>query len=261
MRVTCSTFAFQGLPLDRAFTRMREMGFGWADVSVHWDPAYGHLQPESVRHEPDAALDTVRAAMARGRVKIAAFNLNTERFALSERGQVEAVCRLAQRADIPVVSVLAGGLNEVTEKRRLTDFVEIGRDHGLVIALETLEETPFQDPTIAAGMASLVPGLKLTLDSGHLLSMGFAQDTWKPLYPHVAHVHLKDSAAGRNVYQVPVGKGQLNLGALVAALRAASYDGALTIEYVGPRAIDKYQFDAEGETGRMREAVERALAL
>lgn len=260
VRVACSTFPFQGLPLEHTLVRIRELGFAWADLSIHWDPLWGHLQPETVQRESAAALERLEAAQSRSHVRVGAVNLTTERFALAERGQVEAVCKLAQRAGIGLISVQAGGRDEIAERRRLMDFVELGKAHGVTIALETLSGTPYQAPARAAQAAAAdAPGLRLTLDTGHLFSTGSPQDTWAPTYPHVAHVHIKDAALSPDEYQVPVGKGLLDAPRLVRDLSAAGFDGLIAVEYVGPRPRDKYRFDAETEARKLREILDRSL--
>lgn len=261
VRIACTTFPFQGLPLEHTLTRIRELGFAWADLSIHWDPLWGHLQPETVSKEPAAALERVQAAQARSRVKIASINLTTERFALSERGLVEAVCKLAQQAQIGLISVQAGGRDEIAERRRLMDFVELGKAHGVKFALETLEDTPYQDPARAAQAAAHdVAGLTITLDTGHLFCTGSPQESWTPLYPWVGHVHVKDAALSMSEYQVPVGRGLLDVPRLVRDLTGAGFDGIIVVEYIGPRPRNKYQFDAETESRKLRELLERALA-
>jgi len=260
LRVACSSFPFQGLPLGLTLARMRELGFRWADLSVHHDPVWGHLQPEHVRQEPRAAFDALRRAREESGVGVAAINLNSEMFAHAERGHVEAVCALARRAGAPVVSMLAGDRDEVVEVRRLRDFVGVATDHGLVLALETYEHSPYRDPARALALTHVVPGLKLALDTGHLMCTGSGQETWAPLFPHVAHVHVKDAGPSWGEYQVPVGKGQLDVPALIASLRAAGYDGALTVEYIGPRPRDVHKYDVETEIRKMRELLERTLA-
>lgn len=255
MRLACSTFPFQGLPLVGALTRINELGFGFADVVLSYDPRWGHIQPDQVLHDPLPVLEQMEEAEGHSGTKIAAFNVTFESGSLSERGQFDAVAKLARRMRVPVVNVVAGTGDELVEYRRLRDFHALAKDCGITLCVETYQPSIFQVPAVAAELADGLRGVKLTLDTGHLLSQGFHADTWAPLYRHVGHVHLWDAVQAPDRVQVPFGEGGLDLPAVVDALRRAGYTETLTIEYIGVTPGEAVRFDPEQEIVKMRRAL------
>ena len=256
----CSTYPFQSLPLDQALMRMDELGFRYADISISHLPGAGHMMPEQVKDEPVAALEILEGAMDRSRVRIVVFDLETKPFDLSERGQVEAVCRLARRAGVGVVNVMgAATKDEPLDVRRLRDFHRLAADFGVTLSVE-----PRRNPSLsiaAAVEAVQAAGIRITLDVGCLLSGGIPQETWGPILPFVSHVHLYDTRGEKNQRQVPWGTGVLELGPLIASLKSAGYQGFLTAEYLGPKPGDRHPFDPEPELVKLRKAVEVELGL
>jgi sugar phosphate isomerase/epimerase len=253
MRLACSTFPYQGLPLTGALRRMHELGFRFADVVLNADPRWGHIQPDQVLHDPLPVLEQLEEAEGRSGVKIAAFNLAFEAGSLSERGQFEACCKLARRLRVPVVNVVAGNGDELVEYRRLRDFHALARDCEVTLCVETFVPSIFQEPKMAAELADGLRGVRLTLDTGHLLSQGYGVASWQPLYHHVGHVHLwaavRPPAHAENL---PGDRG-LEVPALLAELAQVGYAGTLTIEYIGTVGREGVRFDPEEEIRALRD--------
>ena len=256
--VACSTYPFVSLPLEQALIRMDELGFRYADIAISQAPGAGHMTPAQVREEPMAALEMVERAMDSSRVRIVVFDLETRPYDLSERGQVEAACRLARRSGVGIVNVMRAGTGETAvDMRRLRDFARVAADLGITLTVEPAR--PLAMDVQGAVEAVQAGGLRITLDVGRLLGGGIPQEEWGPLYPHVAHVHLYDTRGREGERQVPWGTGAVKAGPLVAALKAAKYRGFITAEYLevsGPGA----PFDVEPELVKLRRAVEEELA-
>ncbi len=259
MRPSCSTFPFQGLPLDQTLMRIRDLGFRYAEVSVHHDPVWGHVQPEAVMTDPLLVLEMIETAEGRSGVKFGSMCLGLDHTSLHERGHFEACAKLARRTRIPVLTIQVHRRDELVEVRRLKDFLSIGADHGLTVCAETHTDSPILQPADAVRWTKENPGLGLTIDTGHLLCRDIPQSEWTPLYPHTRHLHLKDASPGADRYQLPFGRGTLDVPDLVQGLGRAGYGGFIVMEYVGPRREDAMQFDPAPEIRALREAVESAM--
>jgi sugar phosphate isomerase/epimerase len=259
IRVACSTIAFTGMPLGDAFARIRSLGFAHVDLSVHHAPGWGHFQAEDIRGNQDLVLEELLRAREASGVGVAAINLNLDPGFSAERGQFESACLFAVRAGAPVVSLVPSRRNEAVERHRLADHLAIATRYGVVLAVEFHDPSVMREMRSALDFARDMPGLRITLDTGHLIHVGTPQSEWGPLYPHVRHVHVKDAGRGLGLAQTPVGKGDLNVPLLVSDLKAAGYDGALSVEYIGRLAHDEMRFDPEPEMVRMREELEKAL--
>jgi len=257
--VACSTIAFTGVPLGDAFARIRSLGFANADLSVHHMPGWGHFLAEDIRLNQDLALSELCRAREATGVGVAAINLNLDPGFSAERGQFESACLFAVRAGVPVVSLVPARRNEAVERHRLSDHLDIAGRYGVVLAVEFHDPSVMREMRTALQFVRDLPGLKITLDTGHLIHVGTPQAEWGPLYPLVRHVHVKDAGRGLGLAQVPVGKGELDVARLVSDLAVAGYDGALSVEYIGRLPHDEMRFDPEPEMVRMREALEKAL--
>ncbi len=257
--IACTTFPFTGLPLRQAFDRIAELGFARAEMVVHHEPEWGHLTPAGILRDPLLALELVEEAQRQSGVRLAAMIVSTEPYILAERGEFEAACKLARRAGAGVVTIRGTARDEVLEIRRLRDFTAVAMEQGLTACLETRSDTPFGVPAAAAAVAEHIQGLRITLDTGHLLCRGHGPATWGPLLPHVSHVHLRDAGGDDAHFQVPFGSGLLDVDRLLRDLHAANYEGLLTAEYIGRRPEDAVTFEPDPELRRVREYLERAL--
>ena len=74
-----------------------------------------------------------------------------------------------------------------------------------------------------------MPGLKLTLDYGHFVCLGYRQEEIDALAPHAAHVHLRQAKMG--ALQTKLAKGTINIPAEFATLKEAGFDGHVALEY------------------------------
>jgi L-ribulose-5-phosphate 3-epimerase len=105
---------------------------------------------------------------------------------------------------------------------------------GLYFLFETGQETPV---TLLRAIEDIgLDNLGVNLDPANLILYGKANpvDALDVIGKYVRGVHAKDGlypTSGKHLGQeVPLGEGKVNIPALVARLKAAGYDGALTIE-------------------------------
>jgi sugar phosphate isomerase/epimerase len=120
---------------------------------------------------------------------------------------------------------------------------------GFTLAVENHWDQPFASAQEVARALDRVPRARACLDTGHALLAGDAPEAAiRALGARVAHVHLKDAATparavrllGRRLRRrylrpqpVAPGAGDLDVDGVVAALHAAQYRGAVTVEYEG----------------------------
>ena len=260
MRISCATFLFQGMPLEDALKRVRDLGFSFAELSINYDQKWGHLHTSDVLDDLSGAIKRCQLAVADSGVKLSSINVNFHSTAVNVRGQFESVCDLARATDVSVVSTVSNQASERLEVNRLKDFISVAATRTRVLSLETFSPSLCSNPEEAVHFMKSVPGLKVTLDTGHLLASGHVKESWLPLFPHLALVHLKDSGPDYEHYQVPVGSGLLDTGFVLDNLATAGYEGDLVVEYPGPRAFRQGAMDYERETVRLRELLEKELA-
>ena len=90
--------------------------------------------------------------------------------------------------------------------------------------------------------------VKVLLDTGNLRQFGYtpAEVTraCERLAPYVIHTHLKDAVGAKKEFRpAPLGKGELDMDAILAALRRAGYRRPLCAQYEGPEQDRVYGED------------------
>jgi len=260
MKLCCSTITFQGLPLDGALGRIHELGFELADLLIYTASEWGHLAPEDVRADPDAAFDHIESAQKTGGVRVASLQVLTNENSDRERGDFEAACDLAARLGIGTISTFCFKRDPTLERNRLKDFLTITRDRGQTLCVETAPWSFILDPEAAYGLLAGTPGLFLTLHTGSLTSHGFPKATWTQLFRFVRNCYITDAGPTPDRGQVPWGTGEVDFPFLINGLRKAGYNGPLTIEYAGPRKEDTLMFDPIPEIVKARDTLQKLIS-
>lgn len=236
------------------------MGFTRAELGINYDPRWGHLMPHTIHEEMEEAVSRVDAAVRESGVRISDINAHFDFLNAGVRGQFESVCAFARRIGAGIINVSATHPSEAIALNCLGDYVSVARDYSVNLVLETMTHSLCNDLEGALRFLGQVRGLKFTMDTGYLISSGHPQKCWECLLPYVGLVHVRDAANGRNNYQVPVGAGDLDIGALLDSLTGIGYQGILVVEYLGPDRQSREHMDFEEETLKMREMLESALA-
>ncbi len=94
------------------------------------------------------------------------------------------------------------------------------------------------------------------VDTGHVLRVGEDPVQWiRTLGPRVHDVHLKDFAGPKNEDERTLGKGKLDVPAVLKALKDVNFSGILALEYErnGPRLLD----DVKECLATVREAAQK----
>lgn len=111
----------------------------------------------------------------------------------------------------------------------LPPLVEMIASYGLTLVLENFK-APFDRVSTFKTLLTEIPGLKLHLDFGHA---NFGKDDHQvfcqELGEHLRHVHFSDNRS-RFDDHMPLGVGTVNWKAAVESLKAAGYDGTITLE-------------------------------
>jgi sugar phosphate isomerase/epimerase len=172
----------------------------------------------------------------------------------------KAALSFAKSAGARSVFVLPGMINPGQSRRQalensaenLKALVDAGQNAGVALTIEPHVHGLLESVEMTHELLDRVPGLKLTLDPAHYLSLGFRQDEIETLCPHTGHVHLRQARPG--VLQSKMDEGTINFPALFGALRDAGYDGWLAIEYVHQAYMNTLYDDVLTETVRMRDS-------
>ena len=171
------------------------------------------------------------------------YNLASQDESMRRKGLelVHDGCRVAQAYGAPVLLILAGQQEAQTEyTRSYTTSVEtmrqaarIAADAGVTLGVENVGTSLLGSPGEYAGYLADVdhPSVQAYLDFGNGMSVGpsFAENWVTAVAGRIAAVHAKDYDGAVNSH-VCCGLGDVDWERTFAALRAAGYDGFLTVE-------------------------------
>lgn len=248
MFVTCSSLCFASESLETALARMSELEFSKADLALH--ESGNHVKPSEVLANPASVLHRIRDASP---VPAAAFNLQIDAEGEEYVRQFHAVCRLAKQAMVTSITIQAApvGTPFNGEVDRLRELAGIATAEGVLLSVETHIGRLTEDPDTAVELCKATHGLGLTLDPSHYICGPHQGKSFDQVYPHVYHVHLRDSR--RNAMQVSVGQGEIDYSRIINYLGRYKYDRALSVEIIERPDND---FDRDTELRKLRRLLE-----
>lgn len=116
--------------------------------------------------------------------------------------------------------------------RTITELLPVARSCGVGLMIENLPGD-FNSVLQLSGLLDAIPELGLHLDIGHA-NLRVARNTTDELLraygSRLRHVHLHDNKGGDADLHLPLGSGNLDLRHQIQLLRAAGYDGTITLE-------------------------------
>jgi sugar phosphate isomerase/epimerase len=249
--VACSTLCFDRRPLDAALRTIAELGFHKFDLALHEQGR--HLRPSEVAADVPAA--AARLRLGPGLVA-AAFSVEIQAAnAVEYARQLRAVCRLARLSNVPLLtlSAAAAGTPPDAEVQRLARLLDVADTEGVLLTVATRRGTLTEDPDVAVTLCQRLPGLGLTYDPSHFLTGPFAGKNHDQVFPHVRHVHLRDSGRTPEQFQVRVGQGQIEYGRIVAQLARHHYDRLLSVDI---HDLPDAPFEMEPEVRKLKYLLE-----
>lgn len=276
MPVSGSTWSFVGATLPEAVRIYGALGIGAVDlIAVPGNPHSPMLASERILRRPR---ETAREILDLG-VPVSNLNYN---FAANFRDRAinhrEAGVRRRNRKDyrsviefcracrIPSVTVLPGIVQEGwTREKALALTAEelhhmsaMSRKEGVTTTFEAHVGSILESPKDTLSFMLSNPELELTLDYGHFICRGHAQEQVDPLVPYTAHVHLRQAAPQK--LQARWDAGTIDFSRVMGKLAAANYTGFLSLEYEHMEGwMDLDQADVFTETVKMRNLL-RSLA-
>jgi sugar phosphate isomerase/epimerase len=226
---------------------------GYASVQYNFACSDLPSMPDTV---PEAAVVAIASAMRETGVAIVAlsatYNMIHPDLAVRETGlrRLDIACGVAAHLGIPLVTLCTGTRDAEDQWRHhpnnetpaaWADLVSemgkaatIAERHGVALGIEPEQANVVRDAGDALRLFDEVPSptLKIVLDPANLFEEASADearrivaDAISRLGPRIGLAHAKDRDA--NGRFVTVGSGIVDFPAMVAALRAAGYSGAL----------------------------------
>lgn len=226
MDVACSTACFADLTLEAALRKMAELEFAKVDLVVA--PDGPHLTPKSLCEDLTAAAGQLR----RGALNTyAVISMPMPIATNQEMQQLDCAAHLAKNigAAVLVIDASAKSVPVDDEVRRLRRLERLVSVHGIQLTVRNKLGTHTEAPTTTVELLRQVPNLMLTLDPSPLVCGPGRDESWDELYPLVRHCQLRDTGRSPELFQVQVGRGEIEYGRVVSSLQRVHYRGSLAV--------------------------------
>jgi sugar phosphate isomerase/epimerase len=244
-RISCSEYSFPAVPGQRErIGIVRLLGFELVDIALFLDDGSGLVA------DPAGIAEGLRASLSEhglasedlflavgATVEEIAPNQRDPGLRAQRRREFSAAVHVASELGIRGVTVLPGvtwaedpASSWAVCVEELAWRVEKAAAVGIGVRIEPHAGSIAPVPELTSRLCDEVPGLRLTLDLSHFELQSVTLDRMLTLVPLAGHLHVR--AARPGAIQVRWRDNETDFAALVAALRAAGYEGAYCVEYV-----------------------------
>ncbi len=264
-KLSLTSWSLPALSLKEAAGIAKVLGIDGLDIGYFYRPA---LDKARLLAEPQRYAEEINGLQTRLPCLYHLFgdtladrNLADPRHREANERDLKQALTFCIEAEIGVVFVLPGVVNPGQGRREalnqsaesLRRMVPIAASAGITLSVEPHVHSYLESPSLTLELIDKVPGLKLTLDYGHFVCLGYRQEEIDALAPHAAHVHLRQAKAGE--LQTKLGKGTINIAAELATLKAAGFDGHIGLEYTHQDYMNSLYDDILTETVQLRDLV------
>jgi sugar phosphate isomerase/epimerase len=270
LRLACHISAF-ALPsaaiLDESLGTAARLGFRFVDVSLaHIDAKRAMIQPQSEAANLRSALTEFNLTLTNFDLSLPTFNAPDPAARESALDQFQKLLPFLAALRVPGVTLSAGAIHddgtEHSLARSVAGLLTMHRlaateapDLQLSILLQP--ETTAEQPTDALRLLDCVPGLQLTVDTGHCAYLGLARKDMVPLLNRASHIRVRQGS--KNRVQTLFEAGKLDLRDLVEDVLELGYNGALSVAYVTKAGdFGAVKFDPIDESLKTRDALRNA---
>ena len=228
MFVAASTRCFAEFGFEDACGRITDLEFD--KVELWLDEQSEQLKPSELAADPESFCMKLRETT---RLTPIAICLQHD----TDLTTFGGLCKLAKLLRIAQITVSGSPLGTPfnTEIDRLRGLLSLASPDGIRISLKTMTGTLTEDAHTAVELCQSVSGLGITLDPSYYICGPQGSQPFDQVYPHVFHVHLRDTKPDE--LQVQVGLGDIDYSRMVNQLRRVNYAGSLSVEMI-PAMID-----------------------
>ncbi len=280
IRLTASSYSFEAIPLEGTLAVVKSMGFKAVDIAGFHARGKASYEPYEVGENPRKFADDLNRLLDRYELEAMDFfpqfgaspaelsindpDPNVRQKDLESFRGIAQFCKLT---GMHTVTVLPGAPHlERTQDENLDVsgemlrmFTEIAGEAGIRLCFEPHMGSVAQTPELALSLLERTPDSKITLDYSHYLLQYISMERIHKLIPHTGHFHIRQAKPGK--LQTRLADGTLDFVDIYHRLKAAGYDGAMSVEYVCADWYDLNQLDTLNETMLTKELLEPHVSL
>ncbi len=275
MRLTVTNHSFEMLPLEGTLALAHHMGFKGVDIAGFHNRGRCSFEPEVILNQPQAEADKLRVLLNKYELDAVDFfpqygshpgenSINDPNPAIREQVEeyIRGSARFCKAAGIPGFTILPGVDHlgrPLTENLDASGIVlkratEIAGEYGLQLRFEPHMGSVADTPELALQLIEMAPDARVTLDYAHFILQYISEDRIHALIPHAGHFHVRPARPGK--LQTAWSEGTIDFVDIINRLKAANFQGALSIEYVCADWFDINRNDVLSETIITKEALE-----
>lgn len=271
MRLSCADYTWPLLPHGSSLDLVRALGCEAVDIGFM--TGRSHVRPETAHGSIAMTAGAVRERVESRGLAVAdvfaipaadfeSMALNNPDPARRERSMeffADAV-DFARAVGAPGLTTLPGVVFDQEPFDQALDRsaaalrrrVDLAGAIGLALSVEPHTGSLIDTPEKTGLLLAAVPGLTLTLDYGHFIYGGSAQESVDPLLPHARHLQCRAARPGS--LQARVAEDAVDWARVVASL-GEDYDGYLALEYVWQEWLDCDRVDTVAESALLRDVL------
>ncbi len=278
MRLTVTNHSFERLPLEGTLALAHHMGFKGVDIAGFHNRGRCSFEPEDVLNDPQGEADKLKALLDKYELDAVDFfpqygthpgehaiNDPDAMVRAKDEEYIRGSAQFCQAAGIPGFTILPGidhvghalAENLDVSGKALKRATEIAGEHDVELRFEPHMGSVADTPELALQLIDMAPDAKVTLDYAHFVLQYIPEERIHVLIPHAGHFHLRPARPGK--LQTAWGEGTIDFVDIIDRLKAADYQGALSIEYVYADWFDINRNDVLSETIITKEALENQV--
>ncbi len=221
MYISASTYCFFDQRYEAACAQIAEFEFD--KVELWLDEHSDHLRPSEIAASPEQFVGRFREST---RLSPIAFCLAHD----VDAATFGSLCKASKLLRVTQITVPASPLGTPfnTEIDRLREYCRAASVEGIRVSIKTRTGDLTEDPHTAVELCQAVPGLGITLDPSYYICGVNRGKSYDQVFPHVLHVHLRDSTPEQ--VQVQIGLGEIDYSRLINHLRRENYTRSLSVE-------------------------------
>lgn len=275
MRLTASAYSFEVLPLEACLSIVKHMGFKSVDLSGFHARGRASVEPEAVTADPQGQANQMKALLDRYELHGGDFfpqfgtspdqhSLNDPNPAVREKNHalIRGCAHFCKLLGIPGMTILPG-VDHASRKHEenlqvsgaeLKRATEIAGDYGVEIRFEPHMGSVAPTPELGIRLVQeFAPDAKIVLDCSHFVLQYISMERIYACIPYTGHVHIRPAREGK--LQTRYAENTIPWVELIKRLKAAHYQGALSLEYVNNSWFDLDRCDTLYETWVTKEAL------
>ena len=275
MRLTACAYSYEVLPLEACLSIVKHMGFKSVVLSGFHARGRASIEPEAIAADPQGQADQVKALLDRYELYCSDFfpqfgaspdqhSLNDPDPDIREKNHtlIRGIGQFCKLLGVHSMTILPGvdHLGRSHEENlkvsgaELQRATEIAGEYGVEIRFEPHMGSIAPTPELGIRLVKeFAPNAKISLDFSHFVLQYISLERIYACIPYTGHVHIRPARDGK--LQTRYAENTIPWAEVINRLKAANFQGVLSLEYICSTWFDLDRCDTLFETWTTKEAL------